>query len=297
MASWTWLSEMSTETQTALDDALLSRFYDGELDEAEADACREALEADEELRLKHGGLERLSELMRAAATTRGEDVDTDALFEAIEAKIALDIADDEPMFPEAAPKDAARPRLKALAGGRSEAARKQRAADETTDGASSKKKTETTTGAEEAGPEARPAHNPAGHDSAGDGPASEPATATDTSSMRVGLVLTGLAAAAAFAFFYLRPGGTTIAPHLPAPTAETAETPSAPIAATRPPAPAPPQPAPQPAPGSEVEEVDFGESTGAVFELESPQGARYAVVWISDEQLADEPEPESEHLK
>jgi hypothetical protein len=38
-----------------------------------------------------------------------------------------------------------------------------------------------------------------------------------------------------------------------------------------------------PHPGSEVVEVDFGYSTGAVFTVEGQQGARYAVVWISDE--------------
>jgi hypothetical protein len=38
-----------------------------------------------------------------------------------------------------------------------------------------------------------------------------------------------------------------------------------------------------PPPGSEVEEVDFGYSTGAVFSVEGREGERYAVVWISDE--------------
>jgi hypothetical protein len=43
--------------------------------------------------------------------------------------------------------------------------------------------------------------------------------------------------------------------------------------------------------GSEVEEVDFGYSTGAIFSVEGQEGARYAVVWISDEKpLIDEAE-------
>ncbi len=38
-----------------------------------------------------------------------------------------------------------------------------------------------------------------------------------------------------------------------------------------------------PPPGTEVEQVDFGYSTGAVFSVEGSEGERYAVVWISDE--------------
>lgn len=43
-----------------------------------------------------------------------------------------------------------------------------------------------------------------------------------------------------------------------------------------------------PRPGSEVEEVDFGYSTGAIFSVEGQEGERYAVVWISDEKPAVE---------
>ena len=45
-----------------------------------------------------------------------------------------------------------------------------------------------------------------------------------------------------------------------------------------------------PPPGSEVEEVDFGYSTGAIFSVEGQEGEHYAVVWISDEKI----EPEGE---
>lgn len=45
-----------------------------------------------------------------------------------------------------------------------------------------------------------------------------------------------------------------------------------------------------PPPGSEVEEVDFGYSTGAIFSVEGREGEHYAVVWISDEKI----EPEGE---
>ncbi len=46
-----------------------------------------------------------------------------------------------------------------------------------------------------------------------------------------------------------------------------------------------------PPPGSEVEEVDFGYSTGAIFSVEGQEGERYAVVWISDEKPRPEDEP------
>jgi len=71
-----------------------------------------------------------------------------------------------------------------------------------------------------------------------------------------------LAAAAALLIFFLRPtDGTT-------PTG--GDDADGPIAAAEPP------------PGSEIEQVDLGHSTGAIFQVED-EGALYAVVWISDE--------------
>ena len=40
-----------------------------------------------------------------------------------------------------------------------------------------------------------------------------------------------------------------------------------------------------PEPGSEIEDVDFGYSTGAIFQVEGNEGAQYAVIWISDEKV------------
>jgi hypothetical protein len=40
-----------------------------------------------------------------------------------------------------------------------------------------------------------------------------------------------------------------------------------------------------PPPGSEIVEVDFGYSTGAIFSVEGQAGEQYAVVWISDEKI------------
>ena len=40
--------------------------------------------------------------------------------------------------------------------------------------------------------------------------------------------------------------------------------------------------------GSEVMDVDFGDSTGTVFQVEGAEGTRVAVVWIEDEFFDDE---------
>lgn len=40
-----------------------------------------------------------------------------------------------------------------------------------------------------------------------------------------------------------------------------------------------------PEPGSEIEDVDFGYSTGAIFQVEGHEGTQYAVIWISDEKV------------
>ncbi len=95
--------------------------------------------------------------------------------------------------------------------------------------------------------------------------ASAPAAPASRVPVWLGLAAIGLAAAAALYLFVLRPSETA-----------TTEGPVTPIAAA-------------PPPGSEIEAVDFGHSTGAIFQVED-QGAAYAVVWISDEK----PEGEGE---
>ncbi|MCB9594945.1 MAG: hypothetical protein H6719_19640 [Sandaracinaceae bacterium] len=92
----------------------------------------------------------------------------------------------------------------------------------------------------------------------------EPAPSRGPLWLGVGAVV--LAAAAAFWFFVIRPGQT-----------ETPDTNPDPIAAA-------------PPPGSEIEQIDFGHSTGAIFQVED-EGAQYAVVWISDEKPDDFAEP------
>ena len=75
----------------------------------------------------------------------------------------------------------------------------------------------------------------------------------------------GLAAAAAVAFAVI--SGPVEGVH-PAPE-------TAPILAVAPP------------PGSEVEAVDFGANTGAIFSVEGQAGEQYAVIWISDAKVED----------
>jgi len=82
----------------------------------------------------------------------------------------------------------------------------------------------------------------------------------------IGVVGLTLAAAAALWFFVLRPGDTGTVPG--------GDDPTGPIAALQPP------------PGSEIEQIDLGHSTGAIFQVED-EGARYAVVWIGDEKPSD----------
>lgn len=188
----------------------LQQYFDGELADGEAAALRAKLESDEELRAKLEGLAHLRKLMVAGAQDRGDEVDSDALFGAISARLGNAAAeDDDPMLPldEAEPATA-RPPLAVVPGGKK---------------------------AEPAQPKAKPRRNVAW----------------------IGIAAT-LAVAAAVLLFVLRPFdfGTT------EPTTPMAE--------------APP-------PGSEVVEVDFGYSTGAIFSVEGQEGEHYAVVWISDE--------------
>lgn len=93
------------------------------------------------------------------------------------------------------------------------------------------------------------------------------------SAVWMGVVGGVLAAAAAVWFLVIRPGD---------PVGET-ETPRDPIAGHV-----------IPSPGSEIEEIDFGYSTGAIFQIEGREGASYAVIWISDEKPPDEVDPPEE---
>jgi len=98
-----------------------------------------------------------------------------------------------------------------------------------------------------------------------DAPEASKDDAASSRGMWLGVGGLALAAAAALLIFFLRPtDGTT-----PTPGGDDTD-PDGPVATAEPP------------PGSEIEQVDLGHSTGAIFQVED-EGALYAVVWISDE--------------
>lgn len=119
----------------------------------------------------------------------------------------------------------------------------------------------------DAAPEAEVAPTPALRVVAG-GKQEAPADAPTRAPVWIGVGAVVFAAAAALWFFVLRPAETTGGGE------------EVPLAAA-------------PPPGSEIEEVDFGHSTGAIFQVED-EGAQYAVVWISDEKPAGLDEPASD---
>ncbi len=77
---------MTTETEEHLPDDTLQRFFDGEATEGEANDLQAQLETELELaRLER--LERLGGLLRDHADTLGADIDSNALFDGIQAGI------------------------------------------------------------------------------------------------------------------------------------------------------------------------------------------------------------------
>ncbi|MGF1469102.1 MAG: anti-sigma factor family protein [Sandaracinaceae bacterium] len=177
-------------------DERLMQHYDGELSPSEAAAFDRELAEDAELRARREGLRGLTSLVREGASAMAADLDSDALFAAVQA--SLEAPDAE---------------------------------------------------APDAGPPLR----------VGDGGAEDAPSRPRRTPLYV--VGAGLAlAAAALLALLLRD---------PAP----------------PPQSTPPEVA---AAGSEVLDADFGSSTGTIFSVEGQDGARYAVVWISDEELPEE---------
>ena len=221
---------------TPLSENRLQQYFDGELPEAEADAVREAVADDAELRAKLDGLEHLAGILRRGAELRAEDVDSSALFARIEAAIEDEAGaeDGDPMFvlrvPESPEASAPTTALRVVSGGSvlhdARVVPLRRAA----------------------GKRERPAKR-----------------AEPNQNLGVWMIGGALAAAAAVLLAVLAN-----------PNEVTEPTPDPAMIAVAPP------------PGSEVEEVDFGYSTGAIFSVEGQEGERYAVIWISDEKIEDE---------
>lgn len=200
-------------------DDRLQQYFDGELTGEAADAVRLELEESSEVRAKLEGLAQLRTLLARAADDRGDEIDSDALFAGITAKLATASDDDDPMLPvgdeaddeaSAEPPRSARPQLGVIPGG---------------------KKADTT---------------------------AAPAAKKRSNAVWLGTAAVLAVAAAVLLIVLPRVGGG----------GQTG--PDAPLAAA-------------PPPGSEVVDVDFGYSTGAIFSVEGQEGERLAVVWISDD--------------
>lgn len=221
-------------------DARLHAYFDGELSPSEAAEVREQLEADPALRAKLGGLGEVRALVRASVARAEDEVPSDDLWARIEARIA-EAAPAEEADPE--PAIAPRPGLRVIPGGVVEG------------------------GSPSSSDEARPG-------------AGAPVPLDPHRRRRlVGVVIAGLALAAAVLLLVLRPGDPPggVSPEMVAEVDPSTGDPDV---------------APEPSPESaeelvfrtEVLEVDFGDNSGAVFSVEGDDGQRYAVVWLADVQ-------------
>ncbi len=202
----------------------LQQYFDGELTGEAAETVREELDESAEARAKLEGLAHLRMLLARGAEERGDEIDSEALFAGITAKLASASDDGDPML------------------GRDELA-EERPAEKP----------------------ARPALGviPGGATTKSEPARSEPPVTLHKKSNRALWIATGavLAMAAAVLLVVLQPlGGGEELPETPTTAA--------------------------PPPGSEVVEVDFGYSTGAIFSVEGQEGERIAVVWISDDKPA-----------
>jgi len=217
---------MSTGTHTNDDDRLM-RYFDEELSSEEMEIVRAELVGDEELSAKLDGLVHLRELVGEAMEDVGAELDAEAMFAEVQARLGEDAEeDDDPMFPaaaaeaeEAAAEDV-RPPLRVVPGGKRDSVPAEVVRE-------------------------------------------EPPSRTG---VWIGIA-GGLAAAAAVLFFLLRPPGERRTDPDPGNDPGLAAAPA----------------------GSEIEDVDFGYSTGSIFTVDDPDAeAQYAVVWISDEKVGEE---------
>ncbi|MGE0790011.1 MAG: hypothetical protein AB7S26_30330 [Sandaracinaceae bacterium] len=220
----------------------LQRYFDGELEPSDREAMREALAEDESLSAKLDGLRHLRDLMREGASATLDDVDSDALFSQITAKLEASdssdaVSDDDPMFPEPA-----------MEIDEEDADAEVEAASEPA--VSPRAKLRVVEGGRPSDPQHEVPAQLIRHE------------APSRTGWWLGIA-GGLAAAAAAVFFILRDPAVS--------STTTAETETAP-------------------PGSEIEDVDFGYSTGSIFTVEDPEeeDTRYAVIWISDEKVDDD---------
>lgn len=101
-------------TEGKIDDTHLHRYYDGDLSPEEASEVRAALAEDAALSDKLGALEELGDMLRSHAKAQSQDLDSDALFAAIEAGLDEDSGREE----ETESEPASTPRLRVIEGAR-----------------------------------------------------------------------------------------------------------------------------------------------------------------------------------
>ena len=231
--------------QDTIDDTRLHRYFDGDLSADEAERVRRALDADPALRAKLDGLREVRAVVRGSVADAGS-IDADDLWARIEAGLSAEGgAEERPAAALTTP-----PETVSAAPARAEATR-------------------TEVGAR---PQLRAipgGASPAPQGGGGRAPSAEP-----RGRRIVGIVVGGLALAAAILLIVLRPGepGPADAPIAEAPGAPEESDPGGLDLDT----------VGEEVASTEVLEVDFGDNSGAIFSVEGDDGGRYAVVWLAD---------------
>lgn len=237
--------------QDTIDDTRLHRYFDGDLSADEAERVRRALDADPALRAKLDGLREVRAVVRGSVADAGP-IDADDLWARIEAGLSGEggSAEERPAAALTTP-----PETVSTAPARGEAARAEAAGAQV-------------------GPRPQLRAIPGGASPQGGGgraPSAEP-----RGRRIVGIVVGGLALAAAILLIVLRPGepGPADAPIAEAPGTHEESDPTGLDLDT----------VGEEVASTEVLEVDFGDNSGAIFSVEGDDGGRYAVVWLADVQ-------------
>lgn len=226
-------------------DTRLHRYFDGDLPADEAAVLRAQIEATPELRAKLGGLAEVRALVRETVAPAVLDLPSDDLWARIEAQLDADAA--APAEPIVSAKSAVR--------------------------------TETAAAPERAAaPALRAIEGGAAEPRT---PARRPATPDPARGRRVvGIVIAGLALAAAVLLLVIRPGETDPGVDDGAIASGDGVDPSTGQGDV-------PETAEEIVFRTEVLAVDFGENSGAIFSIEGDDGESYSVVWLADVQPKD----------
>lgn len=244
-------------------DREIHRLFDGDLSPAEVEALgAEAARDPRTLSATRRKLEALGDLralVRAAAIDEGEPIDAEATWAQIAARIEGSETETE-----AKAGAAKRPALRVIEGGLSDRGREVAQAPREDD----------------ARPTERAESAPPGLLQRVDRAAAERTEETQRREQQVQqrrtviMVVTGFAAAAAAAIALLGPSQPGDGDPLVATTTQPPTTTSSPVVAPE---------LDEQLHQTEVLAVDFGSNVGTIFSVEGSEGARYAVVWLTDE--------------